>query len=143
MGRSKGSRSKRRDPTSAKPPRPAWEVRPSPLHGRGVFATRDIDVDEEIHVAPVLLFSDDEWEHLAETLLVDYVFEWHAGGVALALGVGSIFNHATHPNVRYELCDDAHPAAPAHSYVADRAIRAGDELTIDYGSEYTEWRGWD
>ena len=26
-----------------------------------------------------------EYDHLAETLLVDYVFEWHEGGVALAL----------------------------------------------------------
>ena len=103
---------------------------------------RHIPADEEIHVAPVLLFSDEEWGHLAETLLVDYVFEWHEGGVALALGVGSLFNHSAAPNVRYELCDASEPAWPAHSYVADRDIELGEELTIDYGSEYTEWRGW-
>ena len=121
---------------------PCWEVRESPLHGRGVFATRKIRKDEVIHIAPVLLFSDEEYDHLAETLLVDYVFEWHEGGVALALGVGGLFNHDGDANVRYEICDDDDPAKPAHSYVADRTIRRGEELTIDYGDEYAEWQGW-
>ncbi len=127
---------------NADPAAPCWEVRPSPLHGRGVFATRRIRADEVIHVAPVLLFSDEEYEHLAETLLVDYVFEWHEGGVALALGVGGLFNHDPDANVRYEIADDDDPAKPAHSYVADRAIKRGEELTIDYGHEYAEWHGW-
>lgn len=125
------------DATSA-----CWEVRPSSVHGRGVFATRLIAVDEVVHVAPVLVFSDEEYEHLAETLLVDYVFEWHEGGVALALGVGGLFNHDPKANLRYELCDDADPARPAHSYVAERKIAAGEELTINYGDEYAEWHGW-
>ena len=122
--------------------RDCWEVRPSPVHGRGVFATRRIAADEVVHVAPVLVFSDEEYEHLAQTLLVDYVFEWHAGGVALALGVGGLFNHDPDANLRYELCDDDDPARPAHSYVAQRAIATGEELTINYGDEYAEWHGW-
>ena len=119
-----------------------WEVRASPLHGRGVFATRAIAKDEVVHLAPVLLFSDEEYGHLAETLLVDYVFEWHEGGVALALGVGGLFNHDPDANLRYELSDDDDPARPAHSYVADRRIKRGEELTINYGDEYAEWHGW-
>jgi hypothetical protein len=119
-----------------------WEVRPSPVHGRGVFATRRIEADEVVHVAPVLLFSDEEYEHLAQTLLVDYVFEWHQGGVALALGVGGLFNHDANANLRYELCDDDDPARPGHSYVAERRIKKGEELTINYGDEYAEWHGW-
>jgi SET domain-containing protein len=120
----------------------SWAVRPSPVHGRGVFATRKIQPDEVVHVAPVLLFSDEEYESLAETLLVDYVFEWHEGGVALALGVGGLFNHDPKPNLRYELCDDDDPAKPAHVYVAERAIKKGEELCINYGDEYAEWHGW-
>lgn len=135
-----GKQAKKRtaDPAAA----PCWEVRASPLHGRGVFATRRIEPDEVVHVAPVLVFSDAEYDHLAETLLVDYVFEWHEGGVALALGVGGLFNHDPKPNLRYELCDDDDPARPAHSYVAERRIKAGEELTIDYGDDYAEWHGW-
>lgn len=121
---------------------PSWVVRPSPVHGRGVFATRKIQVDEVVHVAPVLLFSDEEYESLAETLLVDYVFEWHEGGVALALGVGGLFNHDPNANLRYELCDDDDPAKPAHVYVAERVIKKGEELCINYGDEYAEWHGW-
>ena len=129
-------------PSGVSERRPSWAVRPSPVHGRGVFATRKIEPDEVVHVAPVLVFSDEEYEHLAETLLVDYVFEWHEGGVALALGVGGLFNHDPSANLRYELCDDDDPAKPAHVYVAERAIRKGEELTINYGDEYAEWHGW-
>ena len=121
---------------------PAWVVQPSPLHGRGVFATRKIQADEIVHIAPVLLFSDEEYESLAETMLVDYVFEWHEGGVALALGVGGLFNHDAEANLRYELCDDDDPAKPAHVYVAERVIKKGEELCINYGDEYAEWHGW-
>jgi SET domain-containing protein len=127
---------------SARRTSPCWEVRPSPVHGRGVFATRKIEADEVVHVAPVLLFSDEEYDHLAQTLLVDYVFEWHQGGVALALGVGGLFNHDANANLRYELCDDDDPARPGHSYVAERRIEKGEELTINYGDEYAEWHGW-
>jgi SET domain-containing protein len=122
--------------------RASWVVEPSPLHGRGVFAARKIEADEVVHVAPVLLFSDEEYDHLAETLLVDYVFEWHEGGVALALGVGGLFNHDADANCRYELSDDDDPARPAHVYVAERTIKRGEELTINYGDEYAEWHGW-
>jgi hypothetical protein len=121
---------------------PSWAVKPSPLHGRGVLATRRIEADEVVHVAPVLLFSDEEYDHLAETLLVDYVFEWHEGGVALALGVGGLFNHDADANCRYELSDDDDPSRPAHVYVAERSIKKGEELTINYGDEYAEWHGW-
>jgi hypothetical protein len=107
-----------------------------------VFATRKIREGEVVHVAPVLLFSDDEYAHLSETLLVDYVFEWHAGGVALALGVGGLFNHDADANLRYELCDDDDPSAPAHVYIADRKIKKGEELFINYGDDYAEWHGW-
>ena len=34
------------------------------------------------------------------------------------------------------------PAKPAHSYVAERRIAQGEELTINYGDEYAEWHGW-
>lgn len=120
----------------------SWVVRPSPVHGRGVFAARKIRVEEVVHVAPVLLFSDEEYDHLAETLLVDYVFEWHEGGVALALGVGGLFNHDPSANLRYELCGDDDPSKPAHVYIAEREIKKGEELTINYGDEYAEWHGW-
>lgn len=121
-------------------PETAWIVAPSPLDGRGVFAARDLAADEVVHTAPVLLMSDDDHQRLLDTAIDGYVYEWYEGGVAFALGVGSLINHDDDPNCRYELADENDPAWPAMTYLARRAIEAGEELTVDYlGGEGELW----
>ena len=118
----------------------ALVVGPSSISGRGVFTTIDLPDDVVIHVAPLILLSDDDHEHLSHTALDGYVYDWADGGVALALGLGSVFNHAHVPNVGYELAPDEHPVFPAFVYRTQRAVRAGEELTIDYsGGEIELW----
>ena len=114
-------------------PRTGWvEVRPSPISGRGVFATRPIPAGTVVHVAPVVLLDDESHDLIDETELSGYVYDWHGGGVALALGYGSLFNHASSPSCRHQLVDDDHPAAPAIEYVTVRTVAADEELTIGY-----------
>lgn len=115
-------------------------VGPSPVHGRGVFAGRDLAAGEAVHVAPVVLLDDTEHELLASTALDGYVYDWADGGVALALGYGSLFNHAADPNCEYSLAPDDHPAWPALVYATRRVVPAGEELTVDYsGGEVDLW----
>lgn len=116
-------------------------VGPSVLHGRGVFATRPISAGELVHVAPVLVLSDEDFDQVAGTPFEGHLYEWAEGGAAFALGFGSVFNHATPSNLRYERTDDAHPSAPAHAYIARRDVAEGEELTIDYvdGDEAELW----
>ncbi|PPQ89643.1 hypothetical protein CVT25_013830 [Psilocybe cyanescens] len=81
-------------------------------------------------VSPVLLFSKDEYEeHRKHTLLDHYTFIWTEGRVALALGLGSLFNHSDPPNVSYtrDIKTDS------IKYVASRDIEAGEKLCIFYG----------
>ena len=119
------------------------EVRRSPARGRGgrgVYAVVDIPAGTLIERVPVLLiprgqvFSGDPGAPSPSPHLSWYVFDW-AGQtkrdyVALALGYGSIYNHAADPNAEWT------PDPPdALAFRAVRAIAAGDEVFISYLSK--------
>jgi SET domain-containing protein len=108
---------------------PRTRVDVSPVGGRGVFALEAIAAGEDIEVAPVLLVKADEIDALNRTPLRDYWFGWgDDGDAAVALGHGSLYNHAADPNCEYL----AHYAVDALIFRARRDIEAGEELTIDY-----------
>ncbi len=118
----------------------AVTVAASSISGRGVFTSIDLPEGETVNVAPVILLSDADHDRLTGTALDGYVYEWHDGGVAFALGLGSVFNHDDEPNCIYELVDETHPAWPAIVYTTRRAVVADEELTIDYsGGEVELW----
>jgi SET domain-containing protein len=99
--------------------------------GRGVFARRPFAAGEVVETAPVLVLKGD-FDELPE-LLKTYVFDWETlTGVpnahAVALGYGSMYNHANPATMRYEA--DARRAVMR--YVAARDIAPGEELTINY-----------
>lgn len=100
----------------------------SVLHGRGVFATHAFDVGELIETCPVLVLEPDDLEHIEETAIRGYYFEWDDGSGGLALGLGSLYNHSSTPNATVEAdYDDA-----VIRYTAIRPIATGEEITIDY-----------
>jgi uncharacterized protein len=103
-------------------------------HGRGVFATRDVAEGEIVEVCPTLELHEDE----VAGRLLDYVFDsgYDPHAVVLPLGYGMLYNHASPANIEYVEHDE-----DAIAYVAVRDIRAGEELTIDYGGEWWETRG--
>jgi SET domain-containing protein len=103
--------------------------------GRGVFARRDVAAGEVIERVPVLLipraqvFGPTEIARRAARISW-YVFSWiktKRDYVALSLGYGSIYNHSDTPNAKYVM----HPP-DAMEFVAIRAIRAGEEVLVDY-----------
>ncbi|KAL4073156.1 hypothetical protein V8B97DRAFT_1869217 [Scleroderma yunnanense] len=98
--------------------------------GRGVFASRVIPAQTIIETSPVLLFTRDEYEaHGKHTLLDHYTFNWRDGRMALALGLGSLFNHSECPNVSYSI--DA--TRDCIIYTSTRTINPDEELCIFYG----------
>ncbi len=105
------------------------EVGPSPRGGRGVFATRRIKTDELLMSAPVLLVSADERDHLQETIVDDYVYEWDEDGTAaLVLGLSSMCNHDPDPNAYLWLVPDDLSA----ELWSIRSIARGEEVTVSY-----------
>lgn len=106
---------------------------PSELHGRGVFAARDIEPGEIIEICPVLVFSKEELVHVRQTFLDDYYFDWGAEGeyFALCLGYGSLYNHEYEPNAEYGMDFDALTI----DFYAIQPIKAGEEITVNYNGE--------
>ncbi len=115
------------------------------LKGRGVFAMRDFAEGEMIEQCPViiLLRAYDQLPPRIQTM----VFNWGnlaktTPSYALALGFGSLYNHANPANLRYE----AIPEDNAIHYIAVRTIQKDEELTINYnaggGSHLSEVDTW-
>ena len=98
---------------------------------RGVFATRDIAKGELIHEAPVVPYPNEDHDHIEQTLLADYVFEYGANHTAILLGYGSLIAHSYTPNAVYDISFEKH----TFDFYAHTDIKAGDEILINYNGE--------
>jgi hypothetical protein len=148
-----------RTPASTSP----VHVGASSRHGRGVFSNTELPVGTIVEVSPVLLITREEGDR--DDVFGRYIFEWDVDAdltaYALALGWGSLFNHAGDPSCAYTRADDdetiaaslaaapggvtglAAGLAPALLFTTLRAVIAGEELTIDYSGfgEHDMWFG--
>ena len=106
---------------------------PSELHGRGVFAARDIEAGEIIEICPILVFPKSELPHIRQTVIDDYYFDWGDDGAfyAVCLGYGSLYNHEYEPNAEYGMDF----AAETIDFYAVKNIPAGTEITVNYNGE--------
>jgi SET domain-containing protein len=108
-------------------PRDRTYVAPSTLHGRGVFAAVPIAAGEVIEECPVLRFPATQREQIGSTLLDEYYFEWDGDG-AIAMGLGSLYNHSDAPVAEY-IKDTANDVLVVRAL---SAIAAGEEITFSY-----------
>ncbi|MGX9135183.1 SET domain-containing protein [Rummeliibacillus sp. JY-2-4R] len=106
------------------------ELRDTGKYGRGLFATRNIKKDELVEVSPVIVSPHDEWNDLKKTTLFHYCYKWGNGGddTALALGLGSLFNHSYSPNLTLKNNEEN----LSIDFYALQDIKEGEELTINY-----------
>jgi len=102
-------------------------IGPSPGRGRGVFAVRSFARDEVVEVAPVLVLPREQQASIGETVLDSYVFAW-GDALAVALGYGSLYNHAWTPNLEYR----KHLALGVIEFITLRDIAPGEELFTNY-----------
>jgi len=107
--------------------------------GRGVFATQSIAKGTVIDVSPVLVLSPEEvTNHTSRTVLQHYTYYWPNPSnpkgqqtQAVALGLGSMFNHS---RLRQNVVWSRDTAAETITYKAHGDIQAGEELCISYGN---------
>jgi len=93
-----------------------------------VFATETIPKGTVVERSPVIIIEDKHEETVAKMPLQLYLFEF-GKHQAIALGVGSLFNHSTKFNVDYK----TNLKKKMIDFKAVRNIRKGSQLFIDYG----------
>lgn len=102
----------------------------SPGKGRGVFAKINIKKGQKIEEVPVIFMKSDEFHDTNPSDVGEnYVYYWDEDRVAVALGYGSLYNHAYEPNADYEF--DEHTI----SYIAMRDIAQDEEIFINYEND--------
>ena len=101
--------------------------------GRGVFTSTAISEGDLIEVCPVIVISKVELPIIHKTTLHDYYFLWgeNMDDAAIALGFGSMYNHAVHPNANFILDLENNTI----DIVAIENIEPGEEITINYHGE--------
>jgi SET domain-containing protein len=120
--------------------------RRSPIHGNGVFATADIPAQTELIEYRGRLLTHKQADRLYDgttetghtflfTLNDRYVIDANVDG-----NVARWINHSCEPNCRavHEENPDGRPRADRVVIESLRAIRAGEELTYDYGITLAE-----
>lgn len=105
------------------------EVKPSPLHGMGVFAIEPLTKGEIIEVSYAIQIPSSEIPK--NGVLRKYIFGGRGGDILVGLGYSSIYNHNPNPNIT------------AKSYTSD-SIQFATLKEVEEGEElchrYTEQR---
>jgi SET domain-containing protein len=96
--------------------------------GRGLYTTENIKKGEVVMKCPVIPLDDYEFQQQKDTIIELYNFDWKDGS-AIALGLGSLFNHNDNPNVTY--VNDYKGQSIVFTALCN--IRKGSQLFIDYG----------
>jgi hypothetical protein len=112
--------------------------------GRGIVAVTDLEKGQLIERSPVLIIPSEHRGKVDDSVIFTYVFMWehntteedlykHTGRSAIALGYTSLLSHSYAPNCIFV----RHIDELFIEIYADRFIKAGEELTIDY--QMTLW----
>ncbi len=108
--------------------------------GRGVYAVDAIPAGAVVEIAPIILLevAQQPFPQAIRRL----VFNWSQAHFAMALGYGSIYNHADQPNLRYSRDLEQRIIR----FTALRDIQPGEQLTISYNQtaagKAPRERGW-
>lgn len=109
--------------------------------GRGVFCKQLIRKDEQFEISYVLVLPAKDYDTVTASRLADYFFSFNKeeNTLALALGFGSLYNHAVFSNAAYVLNREAKTI----TFSALEDIKPGTEICINYsgerGQEFKEW----
>lgn len=98
----------------------------SKIHGTGVFACRKFQRGDVVEVCPAVILPDRMVE--PGSPLDGITYAWGDATCAVALGYGSLYNHADRPNAEAVIDVDAQTV----TIVAVRGVDEGDEVTVRY-----------
>lgn len=106
------------------------QIKIDPVKGRGVYAVHHFKKESIIEKCQLIVFDIKDLQGILE----GYVFEYSKKKVALALGNGSLYNHSDQSNA---FCTIDYKKNILE-VKTKRAIKPGEEITIDYGYSPSE-----
>jgi uncharacterized protein len=101
--------------------------------GRGIFAGRKFVKGEIIEKCPIIVIPAAEWEYIEKTVLYNYCFSWGKDmeDAAIALGLGSLYNHSYTPNALYI----NNLPQMSIEFISLKDIEEGEEITVNYNRD--------
>jgi uncharacterized protein len=106
------------------------KIKESVIHGRGVFAIKNISKGTLIETAPAVFLSYDEKELLKQSPLFNYYFLVNnvKNPAVFGFGYSSFYNHSSRANAFYTFSAKRNTIR----FYAYKKIMAGEEITINY-----------
>lgn len=113
----------------------AWEVKPSRIHGTGVFARADIPAETRVieYVGERISKAESQRRREAGNFFVFIVTDEFDIDGAVEQNVARFINHSCAPNC------EARQEEEHIWIIALRDIRAGEELTFNYGYDLQDY----
>ena len=108
-------------------------MKESPVHGRGMFASRPIKTGDVIECAPLILF--DRSEITKGSIIRDYDIRYSDDKHAIMLGHAGIYNHSDDSNASWHF-----NSVPEIVITAECDIEEGEEVFVNYGPGYWNHR---
>lgn len=105
------------------------ECRDSPIHGRGIFAIRDIKKGDIVETFPVILF--DRTDINEKSVIRDYDIIYRGSKNAIMFGYGSIYNHMDDNNSEWYYINER-----TMQITAIKDIKKDEEIFVSYGPNY-------
>ena len=118
---------------------PGLYFAPSGKHRYGMYCTEDIAAGSVIEICPVIVIPGEQARQIMRGyILYEYYFEWNKESIAIALGYGSLYNHAEVPNAEFQ-------PDYKNQYIIFQAltdIPAGTEILVDYHAGNPDEKVW-
>lgn len=101
--------------------------------GRAVYATKNIRTGETIEICPVIVVGSNPEASVKKAPYNEWAYQFD-GKAVIALGYGSLYNHAVWPNATWRLVKKRHRGAMQRfiEIYALQLIRKSQEICIHY-----------
>jgi hypothetical protein len=118
---------------------PGLYYAPSGKHRFGMYCIEDIQEDSVVEICPIIILPEEQTKEIVKGhVLYEYYFEWKKKSIAIALGYGSLYNHAEKPNAVFE-------PDYKNQFIIFKSLRhipAGEEIVVDYHAGNPEEKVW-
>lgn len=105
------------------------KMRHSKKYGRGIYATQDIRSGKTIFSDQLLVIPKKDVSKVKDSILECYWFDFDKINYAIALGLGSLFNHHDEENVVAIINEKS----KIIEFKTLRNIKKGEQLFLNYG----------